>query len=331
MSKPIFSDAANPQAMLRKLASSLEAKGQIDKVGSFLFGEVVRVKFGSVSKLDKLISRFGAQHLNSRREAAFNEIRQLINRSKVSNGEQLLCNIRTVMEQKGRLKGKDVAAEIRHFLSASPAKIAAGGPVVPTANSPISYLQVSPLRVVADHKVVRSSTLVSGCEGKPERHALAQSINRQLEGIQERRNGEQDPRGAGEFFSVNDPFFPAGAISVMADIGLTGPGYQSQFITVDDLKTMYREMFAGLSGTVAVEPFADCAERKNPATNPSYTHGEKHLRALQQAMKDAVEAAKKDNKELKFVIATEDAEVYRMLKEVAQSSDSPKAPGRFQT
>ena len=331
MTKIISSNASNPNAMLHELASALKDKGQIERAISGSDDGLAKSSFNSVGKFDKLISRFIPGFLKIRRESALNEIRKLVEVSKVPNGEQLLANIRAVMEQKGKLKGKDVAREINHFLSKDPAKIIQGGPVVPTATSAISYMQVSPLRVVADQKIIRSSTLAAALEAKSEHHQVAQAVDGQMNEILKKRNAAQDPRGAGEHFNVSDPFSPTGKISVMADIWLEGAGYQSQFITDNDLKEMYRQMFTGLSGTVVVEPFADEATRRDTASPTLYQHGEKHLRVLQEAMKEAVEAAKKENKELKFVIATEDATAYSMVKDVALQAASPKKPGMFQT
>lgn len=117
MTKSISSNSADPNAMLKELASALKDKGQIEKTGSAWGDGFVKVAFQSVRTGDKLLSRFNRQHLKIRRQAAFNEISALIQTSKVPNGEQLLANIRTVMDQKGKLKGKDVAQQITQFIS----------------------------------------------------------------------------------------------------------------------------------------------------------------------------------------------------------------------
>ena len=101
MNKPISSNSAAPDAMLRQLASALKDKGQIRTERSAWLVDSVKVAFASTGKLDKLMSRLRPGHLKAQREAAFNEISKLITTSKVKNGEQLLANIRTVMELQG--------------------------------------------------------------------------------------------------------------------------------------------------------------------------------------------------------------------------------------
>lgn len=122
MNKSVATNSADPNKMLKELASALKDKGQIEKNFSSWGDGFVKVAFQSVGKGAKLLSRFNRQHLKIRREVAFNEISELIRTSKVPNGERLLTNIRTVMEQKGRLKGKDVSQEIAHFINEDPAR-----------------------------------------------------------------------------------------------------------------------------------------------------------------------------------------------------------------
>lgn len=116
--KPIASNVTDPKSMLVELASALKDKGQIATVSSASRSdEVLSLVFGSAGKWDKLVSRLSPGHLKVRREAAFGEISMLVKTSRVENGDQLLANIRTVMDRTGKLKGKDVASQILHFIS----------------------------------------------------------------------------------------------------------------------------------------------------------------------------------------------------------------------
>ncbi len=175
--------------MLSELARQLDGKGQIaaDYVTRSLAknGEPasISVTFGNLDATSKLLSRFGIGAAKARREVAYTHLCDLVRRSGVSNGEQLLANIRKVVEHTGKLKGKDVAAEIRHFLGDDPAKVLKGADVAPQATGTIRLMAVSPLRIIADHTIVRSSTMADAVGNNRDQRDIADTLRDKMQEI----------------------------------------------------------------------------------------------------------------------------------------------------
>ncbi len=117
----------------------------------------------------------------------------------------------------------------------------------------------------------------------------------------------------------------------MADIVLSGKGYENKFIESKDLKKMYLELFDGLSGTVAVEPFPDDATRTTLGAPVSYDYGVDHLKALLAAIKESTAAAKDRGAQLRFVVASADPKVVDLLQELDAGSLKKTTGGRFAT
>ncbi len=340
--KIIVSNTADPRKMLTQLAGELRGKGQIKKDYSAREPQTkdaaasIRVSFGSIGAKDKLLSFLGIRSakrsIQAERDAAFTEIEQLVKRSQIDGGEQLLANIRTRMQTTGKLRGEDVAQSIVQFLAPDEGKLVIeGGLVAPSATRPINLMNVSAMRVQCDHAIVRFATLANAIRSDRALDALTQRVDKEMSKILGERGSAQDPRGAGETFQVRHDHLASKNMTVMADLAVEGEGYQNKFITSDDLKDRYKQALAGKSGTVVLEPLPDDATQKDTSSRPVYTYEDEHLRAMLSAVSEAIKEAKDSKSDLRVTIATADKALFDRIQRLNDQPAVAKKPGLFQT
>ncbi len=129
---PIIQSKSNdPKSMLSDMAAQLDGKGQIKNWMEERTNGELKVGFRSLGIMEKLQSRLGTKSAKARQTQAFTAISDLVSRSNVLNGQQLLANIKNTMERKGKLRGKDIASVIRNFQSNSDQKSTPKGMFVP--------------------------------------------------------------------------------------------------------------------------------------------------------------------------------------------------------
>ena len=320
----------NPDpSILKELADELRGKGQIKTI----YEDSSTIKFGKFGLLDRLMSRIGGRNSSaSNGFFAYTDIQTVIRSSGVENSDQLLANIRTRMDATHKLRGKDIAQSIDKFLATTDGEhVIAGGLVAPSATRPINLMQISPMRMMADHAIVRFATLGKAVRADPALASLAPRLGAQMDKIIKERSGAADPRGAGEIFDIYSARLPSNNVTVMADLAVEGGGFEHKFIEADDLKAMYKDALKDKSGTVVLEPFPDNVTQANSSSGLVYEFGDDHLRAMLAAVSEAIGDAKAQKNNLQVTIATDNALLFKRIKQLNTTPSGQKKPGPFQT
>ena len=224
---------------------------------------------------------------------------------------QFLRNIRKVVLEQHNFTGSAVAAQVQNYINAKKVDPLEGGLVAAPRSKSINLMKVDPMLVVADHAVLRSTTVDRALEKKTD---LVETWIRVRNAI--------NPVGIGSYFSKNElkkqflfiePRLATPFIRVVVD---PTPSTKKKIpIQPDQLKKIYAEALNGKSGTLVLEPFPD-----KIAASGRATFSIEGMEILMEAISDAVAEAKSNGNELKVTIACEDDDLMEKLNSAYNNS-----------
>lgn len=209
--------------------------------------------------------------------------------------KQAIQNIRTVVEQRHCLLGREIAKEMENYKkSATVRPLADSGFVAFPQKSAISVLVVAPERVAADHAIVRTETALRLPAIRPE------------------------VKGAISYFRIfynhspkNSQFIPmkaavttglaAGMMTMIPDLKSSDSQENA-----DTVKQIFLQALKGKSGRVILEPLSDSPQGCSDT----------NLRAMLQAIDESIAASGKNKNRklnLKVAIAVADENLLRRI------------------
>lgn len=227
---------------------------------------------------------------------------------------QTILNIRT---EAGRLKsftGSVVAEEMKNFLDSKnnvdPLK---GGPVAASrlARTGINLRAVSPMRVVADNAVLRSTTVVRSLQENPELGAVLDRVKSAILLTETNRNSGRVQGGLHEQVSFTETRLTTPSFVLIPDLEPSADSGGAPVIPADALKLMYANALKGKSGTLVMEPLPDQFTHDKIGTSAMYS--KEGLKMMMGAISDAVAEATKNGKKLHVTIACEDKDLITRL------------------
>ncbi len=213
--------------------------------------------------------------------------------------QQTMLNIRTVIEQRHCLSGREIAKEMENYKNkATVEPLAETGFVAFPTGSAIRLLKVTPERVAADLALLRADTALR----MPALHAQAHAALEYFHQIHEsgREKGSLLP-----FPSAGATSLAASSVTMMPDVK------QSETQDNADLiKLMFAQALKGKSGKVVVEPVHDSPYGCSDAT----------LQAMLEAIDESITASGKNQRaepKLKVAIAVADSELHGRINKIA--------------
>jgi hypothetical protein len=313
----------DPVSELKEIADNLKNKGEIKCWTRIRSKDAPGAGFAKLSLSERFFNLFNANKESAKaiREEAFTAVSAIINKSNtIENSEQLLLNIRSKMDQTGKLRGKDVAAEIDHFLKKTGKDVLQGANVAAPNKASVNLMHVSPLRVKADFAILRSTTLAQAALNNKDLADMGAQISKKTAEIKTKRKYEQPEGTAGETFVISNASLATPKTCVMADLQGPEVGNYLKFITEADIKTLYDQVLKGLTGTVVLEPFPDQIKGNSLQKQVNFTHSDPHLQKMLLAVREAVQNAKNSGKVLHVTIATDNADLAGRIKSLDDPS-----------
>lgn len=306
---------------INALASSLKGMGELRvSEGTNAAGD--KVTFLRERTLGETIRDFFGINAASRQQHAANalaSIEKILTSNRPTGRDktdhlQAIQNIRTVVFQRNHFTGNAIAAQVDKYVEAKKVEPLEDGMVAASvkAKSGINLMSVSPMRVVADNAVLRSTTVMTTLLANPELGAVIDRVQGALSLTDTNRNRVRAQGGLKEQFSLPGAGLLASSIVVMPDLKPTTDTGGEPAIEPDQLKLMYAQTLKGKSGTLVMEPFPDQFTRDQMGTWSSYS--DKGLKMMMEAIIDAVTEAANNKKKLHVTIACEDNVLIARLK-----------------
>ncbi len=232
---------------ISNLASSLKVMGELRvSEGTNAAGD--KVTFLRERTLGETIRDFFGINAASRQQHAADALTLIeeILTSKQPAGRdktdhlQAMQNIRTVVFQRNHFTGNAIAAQVDKYVEAKKVEPLEDGMVAASvkAKSGINLMSVSPMRVVADNAVVRSTTVMTTLLANPKLGAVGDRLQGALSLTDINRNSGRAQGGLNEQFSLPGAGLLASSIVVMPDLKLSAGIISAPAIEPGQLKQM---------------------------------------------------------------------------------------------
>lgn len=307
----------------KALASALQGVGEL-RVSEGKNTEGTEVVFLRERTFIESVKDFFGINAKSRRvhaEAALRLIEDFLTKHTPSDSsptqrDQTILNIRTETHRQKSFTGSVVAEEMQQLLNnkkitVDPLK---NGPVVAScqAKTGINLMSVSPMRVMADHAVLRSTTLVTALQANPECVDMVDEVQSIISKADFHREKIVTQGGLNQLARITDIRLTTPSVLVVPDLTPKADSDDQPAIGQEQLKLLYKNALIGKSGTLVMEPFPDQITRDKSGTRPTFS--DIGLKIMMKSIGVAVSQAKANNKRLDVTIATTDEALIKRLK-----------------